>query len=113
MFPNSTVLHLLAIQSDHSPILLRTAPMDQGLHRPFKFEIMWTLCPEVEEEVQEAWGRSFTLLSKIKNTKMVLKKWNKEVCGHVQTRIEKIKKDIEELQGKPVNEDEFYLKVSK
>lgn len=40
-FPNASVTHLGAINSDHTPILLDTNPEDGFAHRPFKFEAAW------------------------------------------------------------------------
>lgn len=51
--------------------------------------------------------------SKTKNTKMALKKWNKEVFGHVQTRISNLKREIEELQGHLPDKDLTYIEQSK
>lgn len=39
-FPNASVLHLPAIQSDHCPLLLRSSPNHHNMARPFKFESM-------------------------------------------------------------------------
>lgn len=35
LFPDATITHLVALKSDHCPILLSTTPDTQALHRPF------------------------------------------------------------------------------
>lgn len=74
---------------------------------------MWTYHAETEFVIQEAWKMGHSLSSKLKNTKVVLKRWNKEVFGHVQTRIAKIKADIAELQAKSQDHDVVYVEQSK
>lgn len=112
-FPNATVLHLPATQSDHCPLLLRTAPNNHNLIRPFKFESMWTDHISTECVINEAWKRGHTLVSKIKNTKMTLKRWNKETFGHVQTRIMNLKKAINRMQGQVPNSETAYDEQAK
>lgn len=48
LFPNATVLHLPASQSDHCPLFLNTVQGTPQPLRPFKFETMWMLSSETE-----------------------------------------------------------------
>lgn len=106
-------MHLPAIQFDHCPLLLRSAPDISHPQRPFKFETMWTLSSETTAVIQDAWSRGFTLQSKTKHTKQALKIWNREVFGHVQTRINHLKHDIAILQGLPPDSDTIAAEPSK
>ena len=77
--------------SDHCPILLdsngvRTGPL------PFRFELMWLKYVGFKEILKEWWQNfqfygsySFILSAKLKALKGVLKTWNREVFGRVET----------------------------
>ncbi|KAF9621803.1 hypothetical protein IFM89_028241 [Coptis chinensis] len=41
LFPNASLHHLPAIESDHCPILLNTHPISLSSATPFKFHHMW------------------------------------------------------------------------
>lgn len=93
-FPRANILHLVALTSDHSPLLLNTHPPTEFLPRPFRFETMWTLDPEAAVVIQDVWYKGFSLVSKLKNTTVALKDWNRSSFGHVQTSIKQLKKMI-------------------
>lgn len=57
LFPNATVTHLPALQSDHRPLLLELSPVNEGLPKPFRFESMWVTHPDTSYIIQEAWNR--------------------------------------------------------
>lgn len=82
-FPNATIYHLVALNSDHKPLLLDTNPRLQTTPQPFRFESMWTLHPNTGLIISKAWNRGHTLTSKLKNTKMALKDWNRRGFGHI------------------------------
>lgn len=46
LFPHANITHLVALKSDHCPLMLQTNPTVHHLPRPFRFESMWTLTPE-------------------------------------------------------------------
>lgn len=90
----AVIIHLLSLKYDHCPLLLNTCPNRQNLSRPFRFESMWILHNETSSIIQAAWQRFLSFASKLKKTKLALKKWNKESFGHVQTNIVKLKETI-------------------
>lgn len=53
----------------------------------------------MELVIQEACALGYTLVSKIKNTKMALKYRNKKSFSNVQSRIGELKKEIQENQA--------------
>ena len=103
-FPKATIHHLGAINSDHCTILLDTQLVDHYVPRPFRFEVAWTRDTKCYGVIDEAWkeevgGSNFLkLCMKQLNTQMALKKWNKEVFGHCQRRIDVLITKIQEIK---------------
>lgn len=79
LFPHSSLTHLLAVNSDHRPILLNTTPPRESNPKPFRFESMWIRDPTAADVIAQAWNVSSTgtplqvLTSKLSNTKVALK----------------------------------------
>lgn len=112
-YPKATVSHLSAINSDHAPILLDTCPVDSFAHRPFRFEAVWLRDEGCKPVIESAWnkevhGSDFVKLYKKQvATRDALRKWNKEVFGRCQDRINNLLQKIKEIQIRhpsPVNE---------
>uniref|UniRef100_A0A2N9FNE5 RNase H type-1 domain-containing protein n=1 Tax=Fagus sylvatica TaxID=28930 RepID=A0A2N9FNE5_FAGSY len=80
-FPKASVFHLGAINSDHAPD------------------------PRCGGVIKEAWkskvtgSHSFVLCRKQSSTTSALKKWNKDVFGHCQSRIKELTSELEAVQG--------------
>ena len=78
--------------SDHSPILFDSDRMRTG-PSPFRFELMW-LKYEGFKEILKGWWQSlvfhgsfsFILSAKLKALKGILKVWNIEVFGRVESK---------------------------
>ena len=93
LFPHFSVRHLPAQSSDHSPIILDTAPYDLSLPRPFRFEEFWTYDVTCGSVISFAWNPCFTgslyvVLSKnLKAIKSALRSWNHTHFGNIQRRI--------------------------
>jgi hypothetical protein len=110
-FPRANVLHLGAVNSDHCPLLIDTNPADVRCPRPFRFEAMWTGDPRCFDVIFEAWKRnfegidSFILFKKQFFLALDLRKWNKAVFGHVQTRIDEFTRSIELIQREEPTEE--------
>ena len=87
-YPGATIVHLGAIKSDHTPILLDTNPRSNFAHRPFRFEVTWVRDDWCHEVIESAWrdqvaGSEFIrLYKKQASTRDALRKWNKEVFGN-------------------------------
>ena len=111
VFPKATIQHLGAINSDHSSILLDTQPTNHYLPRPFRFEAAWTRDTKCFGIIAEAWkeeveGSDFLkLCMKQLNTQLALKKWNKDVIGHCQRRIDVLLAKIQEIQKQDCTEE--------
>ena len=84
--------------SDHCPILLDSEGIRSG-SRPFRFEIMWLKYEGFKDILRDWWKNmqfsesfSFVLASKLKALKGILKVWNKEVFGRVETKKEALRR---------------------
>jgi hypothetical protein len=104
-FPRVVVNHLGAVNSDHCPLLIDTNPADVLAPRPFRFEAMWAKDLSCFGVINIAWKREFVgndcfkLCKKQSYTTLALRKWNREVFRHCQSRIDEISREIELIQG--------------
>lgn len=109
LFPEATIIHLAAIQSDHRPLLLKLYKSEVFPPRPFRFESMWTLDQSVIDKIHEAWNTPIggsplhQIVCSLKNTKLALKLWNKTIFGRVQTLINDTRLQIAANQDAPSN----------
>ncbi|XP_077222045.1 uncharacterized protein LOC143855875 [Tasmannia lanceolata] len=87
--PSTSITHLSRTCSDHCPLLSNIHPTLTPQIKPFKFQAMWSKHPQFQSIVMSAWSIEApgnpleTLSSKLKNTKNVLKTWNREIYGNV------------------------------
>lgn len=92
-FPKANVSHLKVVCLYHTPILLNTSPVDTFAHRQFRFEAAWMRDPRFYDVIDKAWNKEVSgfdfvkLCKKQAATKKALCKWNREVFGHYQQRI--------------------------
>jgi len=84
---------LSKITLDHFPIMLQGRDV-ASVKRPFKFENMWLEVDGFCELVSSFWGElrvsgfsSFVLAKKLLFLKRRLKEWNKEVFGHLESKL--------------------------
>ena len=78
--------------ADHCPIMLDNEGIKSEI-RPFRFEIMWLKYEGFKDLMRDWWQNmqfsgtfSFVLASKLKALKGILKGWNKEVFGRVESK---------------------------
>lgn len=94
MFPNSTITHLSVSHLDHRPLLLHPNRPSHNLARPFKFESMGTLHPDTGIVIQHAWQLKEPFVSKLKDTKLALKDWNKMYSGMFSLRSSNLENSL-------------------
>jgi hypothetical protein len=89
--------------SDHCPIILRYNDVDWG-PRPFRLKNFWLENSSFKDMVSKVWEEQhFTgwmghiLKERLKGLKLEIKKWNTEVYGEVDLKIQKLRENIEEL----------------
>lgn len=59
---------------------------------------MWTTHPDTGFVIEAAWNWERHFGARLKHTKIALQLWNKEVFGHVQSRIHQVREVINHLQ---------------
>ncbi|XP_039066344.1 uncharacterized protein LOC120211945 [Hibiscus syriacus] len=83
-FPNSQVLHLDRIGSDHRPLLLRlTTDKQDHKNRPFRCIAAWQEHHEFKDFIKSIWKENGELNENISTFKTEVKKWNSYVFGHI------------------------------
>lgn len=82
-FPQAFISHLLALNSDHKPLLLRTSPNLDSSPKPFKLESMWTRDPTATDVTAQVWstqsaqsGNPLFILQNSLKCKKKTKLWN-------------------------------------
>ena len=110
-YPGATIVHLGAINFDHAPILLDTNPRSNFAHRPFRFEVTWLRDDRYHEVIKSAWkdqvacSEFIRLYKKQGLARDALRKWNKEVFGNCQNKINSLLQAIKEIQQGPPSEN--------
>ena len=91
-FSNAVQSTLPRPVSDHCPILLDSEGIKPGI-RPSWFEIIWLKYEGFKDLMRDWWQNmqfsgsfSFVMASKLKALKGILKGWNKEAFGRVETK---------------------------
>ncbi|KAK3009505.1 hypothetical protein RJ639_013870 [Escallonia herrerae] len=104
LFPNATVKHLPAHQSDHNPILLNTREINPPNPKSFKFMACWTRDNSSHYIVEHAWkikafgAPPFKLCQKIRNTRLALRTWNQNHFDNIQTKIKILSEALDQTQ---------------
>lgn len=111
LFPHATITHLVAIKSDHCPLLLQLVTTVLHLPRPFHFESTWIMHNETTYVSQEAWQRSPYIITKLKTTKIALKEWNRHSFGHLPTKISSLKEMLKQIQIRPQTLDNLHREL--
>ncbi|XP_075663334.1 uncharacterized protein LOC142632901 [Castanea sativa] len=106
-YARASIVHLGNIKSDHAPILLDTNPQSNFAHRAFRFEVTWLRDDRCHDVIELAWkdqvaGSKFIrLYKKQASTRDAFRKWNKEVFGNCQNKINSLLQAIKEIQQGP------------
>ncbi|CAM8920109.1 unnamed protein product [Rhodiola kirilowii] len=103
MFPLFSVRHSWANASDHCPIVLDLRGEKRKYRQDiFRFEIMWMRHDRYAEKFGEIWQEALkegrAVSSMLESCGRQFKRWNDEEFGNVKRRIERLKKQIQELQ---------------
>ncbi|XP_028059511.1 uncharacterized protein LOC114263203 [Camellia sinensis] len=85
---------------DHSPLLLMEDERDWGL-KLFWFLNAWCLHPNLSSFVAKVWKETepngwagFILHKKLKELKLALRQWNKEVYGSVPNKLKAVEEEV-------------------
>ena len=91
--------HLNCCTSDHSPLLIIPKPEDSVIpSKPFRFEEMWLTDKGCAQTVKAVWekrratNQNSSIVSKIDDCGMALKKWSSKHFGCVRKELQKKQK---------------------
>jgi hypothetical protein len=109
-FLAATVCLLMAVKSDHCPILLSTELEEKkttigGLGKPFRFELMWETNEGLSPLIQQEWkDRQHCNSVKEMKDKLCqlggkLKSWGQRTFGAVRRELQAQKKRLEQLRS--------------
>ncbi|XP_042504810.1 uncharacterized protein LOC122081684 [Macadamia integrifolia] len=110
-FPDAAVYIRSSTNSDHCPLIIDSEGGRFKGHRPFRFESMWFRHPDCKPTAISAWSSPISntenppLFQKMEKCIPVFRKWNKEVFGHVQTKIKKLEEELVLIQSGPITDD--------
>ncbi|XP_026433865.1 uncharacterized protein LOC113331369 [Papaver somniferum] len=105
--PQTRFTNLGRVYSDHSPILVKCFYWERNVNIPYKFFKCWQLNPEFKDVLHNSWSKSvkgfpdFIVVSKLRNVKDELIKWNINSFGHIKTTIGRLNAELENLQALP------------
>ncbi|XP_027086455.2 uncharacterized protein [Coffea arabica] len=110
-FGKAKVIHAETEASDHCALVLDLTPVEIPRKRRFAFDKRWIMQEGVGEVIREAWGkehqgsRLYRVQSKIKQVRMNLLHWSKNLNLNSKKQIEQIKKEIKEVRDRQCSED--------
>ncbi|CAL1371624.1 unnamed protein product [Linum trigynum] len=103
VFPNTTVVHLARLSSDHNPILT-TVPTQGATHpssKHFNFEAAWLTHADFQKFLNDNWnGQNLNLPSALQEFSDRLQSWSKLVFGSVFQRKKRLVARIEGIERK-------------
>ncbi|XP_071905855.1 uncharacterized protein [Coffea arabica] len=123
-FEKAQCTHLETEASDHLMLLVDTNPENRRRKQRFYFDQRWTQNPEAKRVIQGAWtkvklgSRMFRVATKIKECRMAILEWRKNVQGNSKVRIKELKEKLAEVKarnddGKRVQVDDLKAQLTK
>lgn len=113
VYPNTKVLNLPIILSDHAPILISTDGHFQKPKQSFKFENWWLMEDDFQDHARAAWtaNRHSSFSVRTKALAGSLKRWCKKKRP-VQNQLHDIEEQIKQIQMKPPHQQDHVLEGS-
>jgi hypothetical protein len=102
LFPEVKLFNLLALHSDHSPILLQTNPLRRVRYSySFKFENLWLKEDDVGEVVEMAWHKDpyAEVTEKVESCADELQRWGRRKRTRFKEELEGCCTEMESLRG--------------
>ncbi|CAN1136492.1 hypothetical protein LINPERHAP2_LOCUS9487 [Linum perenne] len=98
-FPHTKVSNLFRIKSDHRAILADMGSKERDkLVWPFRFLAPWLSHSEFGSFLRDKWERGSDLPFQLANLTSDLRRWNKEVFGHILTKKKELIARLEDLE---------------
>ncbi|XP_031127729.1 uncharacterized protein LOC116029829 [Ipomoea triloba] len=98
-YPNTKVVHLPRVCSDHSPLLI-----DLGLStevqrsRTFHYQATWSSHPDFNNIISQCWNGDRTVRENISNMQATCANWSREIFGNIDRRKHKMLARIKGIQ---------------
>ncbi|XP_026396242.1 uncharacterized protein LOC113290868 [Papaver somniferum] len=108
-FPDTGLLHLTQLGSDHSPIMLDTDITVPNCWKPFKFFLTWINDESCSVVITNACQSSvsgspgYQLVIKLSTTRRDLSLWNREHFGNINQKVDNLQSELNQLQELPQN----------
>lgn len=99
------MLHIENHASDHCMLFLDSNPERKRIKKRFFFDSRWTQYPDIEKVIKTAWNkqidgsRGFKVTRKVKECRIALSKWSKEIKINNKKEIDRLKKEIREVKN--------------
>ena len=96
----AVVSHLPFLSSDHVPVHMQLNPKSRSnpRRRPFRFEAAWLTHEGFKDLLSVSWDPNVSTPEALAGLQHKLRKWNREVFGHIQIRKEKMMGEIKAIQ---------------
>lgn len=120
-FPNSSVIHLPRVDSDHAPLLIKVPTAKAPSIRYFRFLNLWTKQDGYNSIVQEVWSRNITgdpfwkFHQKLIQTCSKLSIWPRSTLGDIFTETKQLENEIVILEDNclTINDDQSRAELNK
>jgi hypothetical protein len=115
LFSDAKVQHVVLSRSDHYPLLieLRKDKWNRRGPKLFRYDVMWEREDSLPEVIKREWcnlpnrGSLTTLVQVLENMQSTLRRWSKQHFSSVTDELNKLRMELETIQGRPiVNNDE-------
>lgn len=107
IFQATRVRHIVAVGSDHTPIVVEFGEVSQHICRQkkFMFQAAWTVHNDFTNVVQRTWNDDESLHSNLKHMAQTLTRWNQETFGDIHKKKNRILARLEGIQKSMGSQD--------
>ncbi|XP_057418459.1 uncharacterized protein LOC130712657 [Lotus japonicus] len=101
-FPESVVLHLPQLKSDHKPLLLAVSGIveHRAFSRPFRFQAGWLTHDDFPRLMNTSWDPAGGWLENASNFRDATTTWNDDVFGQIFHRKRRLMKRLEGINNR-------------
>ena len=110
-FTDMGVVHLPMLNSDHSPLWVRTGTLLNSPRRPkpFKFMAAWLSHDSFGDLVKDSWSSNNAWGVNVEAFTHAASHWNKTVFGHIQKRKNTLIRRLQGIHRALSNESNLFL----
>lgn len=98
--PNTEVMHLLRIQSDHRPLLITPVGEQSASQPPFRFLASWVTHADFKNQVSKSWSHNRCLAKNIEQFSSASRCWNVHVFGNIGRNKRRLRNRLNAVQMK-------------